>query len=65
MHLDGNVKNDKLPNLIWREKGQVSVTLEATTGNYRARVGGADIGSWASEKDARRAAKKFKKQGIV
>ena len=65
MHVSGNVKDDSLTNLRWREKGEISTVVESSTGNYRAKVGATDIGSWPTERAARRAAKKFKKTGVV
>ena len=65
MHLNRNVKDDKLENLEWREQGEVRVVHEPSTGNYRAKVGSKDIGSWPSERAARRAGNKFKKTGVV
>ena len=65
MHVSGDVRDDSLANLRWREKGEISTVVEPSTGNYRAKVGATDIGSWPTERAARRAAKKFKKTGVV
>ena len=63
LHVNGRVRDDRLENLAWREKGEIRIVLEESTGNFRAKVGGTDIGSWPSEKAARRSARRFKKTG--
>ena len=65
MHVNGDVRDDRLENLLWREKGGIRVTHEKSTGNYRAHVGSEDIGSWPDEQAAKRAARKYKRTGEV
>ena len=65
MHKNGDVTDDRFENLVWREKGEIRVSHEASTGNFRAHVGSTDIGSWPTEQAARKAARKFRKTGEV
>ncbi len=65
MHVNSDVSDDRLENLEWKEKGEIRVIFEKSTGNYRARVGTKDIGSWPDEAAAKRAARKYRKTGEV